>query len=69
MTKSKPSLTAALTRLEEIAEQMNSGVADIETGLKQFEEAVELITFCREQLKQAENRFVTLKKQLDQEEY
>lgn len=67
MTKPKRDLTSALQQLDAIVEEMNSGTIDIQKGLERFEQAVELIMFCRAELKDAENTFVALKAKFDQE--
>ena len=56
MIKPKQDLSTALKMLDTIVEEMNSGTVDVQTGLKKFEEAVELIIFCRGELKEAENK-------------
>ena len=61
----KITLNQALKDLEKIVEKLNSKDLDVEEGMKQFKEGVELIQFCRGQLKAAENQFQELKAKLE----
>ncbi|HUY69842.1 MAG TPA: exodeoxyribonuclease VII small subunit [Candidatus Tyrphobacter sp.] len=67
MTKDKETLKEALSRLEKIAEELNTKEIDVEAGLEKFREGVKLIKFCRGELKEAENEFKKLKAELDSE--
>ena len=52
----KPSFEETLQRLETIVEKMESGEATLEKSLDWFEEGMELIKFCRDELEQAEQK-------------
>ena len=52
----KPSFEEALQRLETIVEKMESGEATLEKSLDWFEEGMELIKSCRDELEQAEQK-------------
>ncbi|MCX7705263.1 MAG: exodeoxyribonuclease VII small subunit [bacterium] len=65
--KEKERLKTALQRLEKIVEELNRKDIDVEQGLEKFREGVELIKFCRSQLQKAENEFIQLKNELEQQ--
>lgn len=65
--KEKEKLKTALQRLEKIVEELNRKDIDVEQGLEKFREGVELIKFCRTQLQKAENEFIQLKNELEQQ--
>jgi exodeoxyribonuclease VII small subunit len=65
MNKDKISLAEALEELEKIVEALNKNDIDVEKGLEEFKKGVELVEFCRAELKTAENQFVELKARLD----
>lgn len=65
---SKITLQQALQDLEKIVEQLNNKDLDIEKGMEEFKKGVELIQFCRTQLKTAENQFQELKGKLEKNE-
>ncbi|MCM8764965.1 MAG: exodeoxyribonuclease VII small subunit [Candidatus Omnitrophica bacterium] len=65
--KEKEKLKTALQKLEKIVEDLNKKDIDIEQGLEKFREGVDLIKFCRSQLQKAENEFVQLKQELEQD--
>lgn len=69
MPKQSPKITLqqALKDLEKIVESLNSKDLDVEEGMEQFKKGVELIQFCRGQLKAAENKFQELKAKLEDE--
>ncbi len=67
MANTKPSLTEALQELETIVDTLNKSDLDVEKGLVEFKKGVELVEFCRIELKSAENQFVELKARLDKE--
>ena len=52
----KPSFEETLQRLEMIVEKMESGEATLEKSLDWFEEGMELIKSCRDELEQAEQK-------------
>lgn len=65
---SKITLPQALKDLEKIVESLSSKDIDVEEGMVQFKKGVELIQFCRSQLKAAENQFKELKAKLEEDE-
>ncbi|MGB9642568.1 MAG: exodeoxyribonuclease VII small subunit [Candidatus Ratteibacteria bacterium] len=67
MLKDKEKLKSALQKLEKIVEELGKKDIDVEQGLEKFREGVELIKFCRTQLQKAENEFIQLKQELEQE--
>ena len=68
MTNEKNKLQSALQQLEAIVDDLSNKDVDVETGLAKFKNGVELIKFCRGQLKQAENEFQRLKDELEVED-
>lgn len=65
MTKDTKNLSDALKDLEKIAEKLDRSDLDIQESLKEFRSGVELIEFCRAELRSAENEFIELKSRLD----
>lgn len=65
--KKEKNLTEVLNKLEKLTEEMNSSELDIELSLKKFKEGAELIKFCKEKLKKAENEFIELKNDIENE--
>ncbi len=65
MSSQKTTLANALEQLEQIVQQLNANDLDVEVGLVEFKKGVELVEFCRAELKKAENQFVELKARLD----
>lgn len=53
---------AALKRLEEIVEELESGEIEIERALKLFEEGTKLARACQKKLSNVERRIEILKK-------
>ena len=51
----------AFKELQGIADWFEREEPDLDKGLEQFERAMELATFCREQLATAEQRIQTIK--------
>jgi exodeoxyribonuclease VII small subunit len=56
----KKSFEAALARLEQIAEELASGEQNLESSLKKFDEGIQLVTFCHEQLNEARSKIEIL---------
>lgn len=50
----------AMSRLEEIVEELEGGKCTLDRSLKLFEEGTKLTAFCSEQLKTAEQKIVKL---------
>lgn len=68
MKEEKITLQNALKQLEVIVDELSNKDVDVEQGLKKFKDGVELIKFCRSQLKQSENEFKKLKMELEEDE-
>jgi exodeoxyribonuclease VII small subunit len=66
-TKEKENIKEVLEKLDAIVADLNSKDVDVEKGLEKFKEGVALVKIARERLKKAENEFITLKKELDEE--
>jgi len=62
MAKKEEALTfeAALKRLEEIVEKMESGETDLDTMIASFEEGQRLVKFCTAKLNEVEKKIETL---------
>lgn len=54
------SFESAMTRLEEIAAELESGSRSLEESMKLFEEGTQLLRCCNEQLASAEQKIVKL---------
>ena len=65
MPKDRDNLQNAFKELEKIVDELNTKDIDVEVALKKFKDGVELIEFCRAELRQAENEFKKLKGRLD----
>ncbi len=61
----EPKFEVALSRLEKLAEQMESGELGLEDALKQYEEGVGLARFCNQKLNEIQKRIDILKKDAD----
>ena len=59
----KMSFEAALQRLHEVVDKLESGEESLEASLKLFEEGTALSAFCYEKLKNAEQKITELKKE------
>ena len=57
----------ALSRLEEIARQLESGDIPLEDSLKMYEEGMKLIAFCNQKLNEAEKKVQKLTRNPDGE--
>lgn len=55
----------ALSRLEEIIEQLSVGKLTLKQSVKLYEEAVKLVAFCRKELSASEKKIEILRKDLD----
>ena len=69
MPKDRDNLQNAFKELEKIVDELNTKDIDVEVALKKFKDGVELIEFCRAELRQAENEFKKLKQELEGEQY
>ena len=61
----KTTFEAALARLNEIVEKMESGDAPLDESLKLFEEGSELTAFCYDKLSSAEQKIKTITERED----
>jgi exodeoxyribonuclease VII small subunit len=61
-TKKELSFEAALKRLEELVEKMESGETDLDSMVKSFEEGRELVKLCTERLSSVERKVEELVK-------
>lgn len=59
----KTTFEAALARLNEIVEKMESGDATLDESMKLFEEGSELAAFCYDKLSSAEQKIKTITEQ------
>ncbi len=64
-TKKKMTFEQALTRLEEIVGQLESGEISLEDSIKSFEEGKELVKLCLSKLEQAEKKIQQLEARTD----
>jgi exodeoxyribonuclease VII small subunit len=55
-SESQPNFEAAMDRLEEIVEQMESGKMMLEELIGRYEEGMKLVKICQERLASAEQR-------------
>lgn len=56
MEKKKPSFEEALSRLDEIVSEMDSGKAELDKLLSLFEEGTALVKQCKKELDSAERK-------------
>lgn len=61
----KMTFEAALVRLNEIVEKMESGDTPLDESLKLFEEGSELASFCYDKLSSAEQKIKTITERED----
>ncbi|MDO5388023.1 MAG: exodeoxyribonuclease VII small subunit [Clostridia bacterium] len=61
----KKSFEEALSRLEEIAEEMEKGETGLENSVKLYKEGVELSVYCSDILNKAEQQVSELKESAD----
>jgi exodeoxyribonuclease VII small subunit len=65
--KEKENLKDVLAKLDKIVADLNSKDVDVEKGLEKFKEGVALVKTARERLKKAENEFISLKEELEED--
>ncbi len=58
----KQTFESALAQLESIVEELESGSLDLNKMMKLFEEGMKLTQLCRGQLKEVEERIITIMK-------
>jgi exodeoxyribonuclease VII small subunit len=56
----KKTFEAALTRLEQLTEELADGNQSLESSLKKFDEGIQLAAFCHEQLAEAKAKIELL---------
>ena len=66
MAEEKMTFEQSLARLEEIVKLLEKGDAPLAEGLELFEEGAGLVRACKEQLEQAEQKVVQLRKGPDE---
>ena len=62
----KQALETALEKLQTIVEELESGSLNLDKMLKLFEEGMTLTQYCREELKEVEERISTIIKEGDE---
>lgn len=60
MMEKKIKFEAALKKLEEIVEKLESGETELEESLKLFEEGIELINYCNQKLNETKKKIEML---------
>lgn len=63
MQEPELSFESAMERLEEIAAYLESGEVSLDESISLFEEANRLFRFCREKLRQAEEKLYILERE------
>ena len=61
----KKTFESTLAQLESIVEELESGSPDLDKMMKLFEEGMKLTQLCRGQLKEVEERIITIIKDDD----
>ena len=61
----KKTFESSLAQLESIVEELESGSLDLNNMMKLFEEGMKLTQLCRGQLKEVEERIITIIKDDD----
>ncbi len=56
MAKGKKTFESALSRLEEITQELEDGNLDLEDSLKKFDEGIKLADFCNKKLTEAKTK-------------
>lgn len=64
--KERPSFEEALTRLEEIVDQLEDESISLEKSIELYEEGIELSKICTETLEEAELRIQKVAEQADE---
>ena len=62
----KKTFESTLAQLESIVEELESGSLDLNKMMKLFEEGMKLTQLCRAQLKEVEDRIITIMKDGDE---
>ena len=62
----KKTFESALAQLKSIVEELESGSPDLDKMLELFEEGMKLTQLCRGQLKEVEERIITIMKDDDE---
>ena len=65
MMSEKKTFENALSELQSIIEELESGSPSLDQMISLFENGMKLMTYCREQLNEVENRVTTLIKDND----
>ncbi len=64
MKKTVQTVSQALKELEIIVESLSQDEVDVEKGMSKFKQGVELVKFCKSELKKTENEFNQIKSEL-----
>ena len=62
----KKTFEAALSELQSILEELESDSSSLDRMITLFEDGMQLMTFCRNQLNEVEDRVTTLMKENDE---
>ena len=65
MSKKKFNFSESFNRLEEIVRKLESDSADLDAGLKLYEEGLGLVKECQAQLGDVENKVTVLKEKFE----
>ncbi len=65
MTEKKFNFTDAYKKIEEINNWFQEENLDLDEALKKYKEGMDLIEKCKQQLKEAENKFEDIKKKYE----
>ncbi len=67
MANTKISFAQAMGELEEINQWFEDNELDLDEALVKYERASELISYCQERLKEAENKFIEINSKIQSE--
>jgi len=68
MSEEAAQLKNAMQRLEQLTAELTAGNLGLEESLAKYKEAAELAKMYQTKLKEAENEFITIKKELETNE-
>lgn len=66
--ENKFDFSAAIKELEEISRWFQNEEINLDEGLAKFKKGADLIKKCRQHLKEVENQFIEIKKEIGNEE-
>lgn len=67
MAEEKFHFTKAYEEIEAINEWFQQEDIDLDEALKKYKRGMELVKLCKERLKEAENKFETVKKEFEED--